>query len=181
MSPPLLLALLASTAGISAVDRIVAEIDAYAEAHPEQQRVFGCGDGSGEEATPWREYESDRAFFDQIASQTARFEMAEVAFRDGAVAVARMLVEAEHWALFTSSWYWPDGSLARIDSRLEDLRARVSVLQRRDYEANGALLRSSRRVLDQRTQKPSRHRESADVRVRPYRSASELPFSNLLR
>jgi len=60
---------------------------------------------------------------------------------------------------FIKYYYRADGSLAKIQARLNTFYGGVSVLRDRYYDGNGKLLKSTQRFLDLQTHKPIKKKD----------------------
>ena len=102
--------------------------------------------------------------------------------RDGNVVLAffGFTSDAGDWYHFIKYYFRADGTLAKIEARLNTFYGSVSVLRDRYYDTNGKLLKSTRRYLDIRTQKPVKKANFEDEPIPMYRKVTDLPFHKLL-
>lgn len=87
------------------------------------------------------------------------------------------------WAQFVVYYFRADGSIAKIDSRLNTFYGNVSALRTFLYDAKGNLLEKTSEFLDLESQKPfdPKDRNFSDREVKIYKSVKNLPFANLLK
>ncbi|HKC62199.1 MAG TPA: hypothetical protein VKB86_01115, partial [Pyrinomonadaceae bacterium] len=88
------------------------------------------------------------------------------------------------WAQFVMYYFREDGTLAKIDSRLNTFYGNLTIKRIQYYDANGKPLKSSVQYFDLQTQKRKRNVRSGDFMDQPapvYPKVSSLPFYNLLR
>ena len=109
-------------------------------------------------------------------------ESCDVWTREGKVVLAffGFTSDSGDWYHFIKYYYRPDGTLAKIQARLNTFYGNVSVLRDRYYDTNGKLLKSTQRYLDMQTQKPVKKADFHDNPIPMYARVSALPFRKLL-
>jgi hypothetical protein len=109
-------------------------------------------------------------------------ESCDVWTRDGKVVLAffGFTSGSGDWYHFIKYYYRGDGTLAKIQARLNTFAGNVSVLRDRYYDTNGKLLKSTRRYLDLQTHKPVKKADFHDDPIPMFSKASALPFHRLL-
>ena len=77
-------------------------------------------------------------------------------------------------------YFREDGSLAKIQAQLNSFYGDISVVRDQYYDPSGRLLKTTRKFLDLRTQKPKKPEEFVDNPIPIYRKVTALPFRKLL-
>ena len=159
-----------STAEVSAIKAYTADVDRFTKAR--KFRTFGVfykGDKGS-----WRELKGK--------SDQQLDESCDVWTRDGKVVLAffGFTSGSGDWYHFIKYYYREDGTLAKIQARLNTFAGNVSVLRDRYYDTNGKLLKSTRRYLDLQTHKPVKKANFHDDPVPMFSNTSALPFYRLL-
>jgi hypothetical protein len=159
-----------SDAQISEIKKYTTQVDRFSKAR--KFRTFGVfykGDKGS-----WRELKGK--------SDQQLDESCDVWTRDGKVVLAffGFTSGSGDWYHFIKYYYREDGTLAKIQARLNTFYGNVSVLRDRYYDANGKLLKSTRRYLDIETHKPVKKANFHDDQIPMFSKASALPFFRLL-
>ena len=159
-----------SSAEVSEIKAYTAEVDRFSKAR--KFRTFGIfyrGDKGN-----WRELKGK--------SDQPLNESCDVWTRDGKVVLAffGFTSDSGDWYHFIKYYYRQDGTLAKIQARLNTFYGNVSVLRDRYYNATGKLLKSTRRYLDLQTHKPVTKANFDDEPIPMFSTASSLPFHRLL-
>ena len=157
-------------AQVSEIKKDTAEVDRFSKAH--KFRTFGVfykGDKGS-----WRELKGK--------SDQQLDESCDVWTRDGKVVLAffGFTSGSGDWYHFIKYYYREDGTLAKIQARLNTFAGNVSVLRDRYYDNNGKLLKSMRRYLDLQTHKPVKKVDFHDDPIPMFSNTSALPFYRLL-
>jgi hypothetical protein len=159
-----------SSAEVSEIKAYTSAVDRFTKAR--KFRTFGVfykGDKGS-----WRELKGK--------SEQQLDESCDVWTRDGKVVLAffGFTSGSGDWYHFIKYYYREDGTLAKIQARLNTFYGNVSVLRDRYYDANGKLLKSTRRYLDIETHKPVKKANFHDDPIPMFSKASALPFFRLL-
>jgi len=159
-----------SSAEVSDIKAYTSAVDRFTKAR--KFRTFGVfykGDKGS-----WRELKGK--------SDQQLDESCDVWTRDGKVVLAffGFTSGSGDWYHFIKYYYREDGTLAKIQARLNTFYGNVSVLRDRYYDANGKLLKSTRRYLDIETHKPVKKANFHDDPIPMFSKASALPFFRLL-
>jgi hypothetical protein len=158
-----------------------AEVDHFIKLN--RKRVFGdISSGSSDQASRWKEFKSEAA---REKAQTGDNlnENAFVWTRSGKVIGANFTFTSPSgdWAHYVMYYFREGGSLARIKAQLNTFYGDVSIVRDRFYSAEGKLLKSTRKVLDLKTQKPTKPpKDFFDEEFPIFRKIAELPFHKLL-
>ncbi|HMF55860.1 MAG TPA: hypothetical protein VK619_05840 [Pyrinomonadaceae bacterium] len=168
---------------IAAIETYSKGIDRYIRTHKRSARIFA--DVSQDETARWREFRTERER-DRADTGDNLNENAYVWLRDGKIAGANFTFQSpsRDWAQFVMYYFRQDGTLAKIDSRLNTFYGNMTVKRIRYYDADGHLLKSSVDYFDLQTQKRKRGVADGDFMDRPvpvYMKVSSLPFYNLVR
>ena len=155
---------------VSEIKKYTTEVDRFTKAR--KFRTFGVfykGDKGS-----WRELKGK--------SEQQLDESCDVWTRDGKVVLAffGFTSGSGDWYHFIKYYYREDGTLAKIQARLNTFYGNVSVLRDRYYDTNGKLLKSTRRYLDLQTHKPVKKANFHDDPVPMFSNTSALPFYRLL-
>ena len=159
-----------SDAQVSEIKKYTTEVDRFSKAR--KFRTFGVfykGDKGS-----WRELKGK--------SDQQLDESCDVWTRDGKVVLAffGFTSGSGDWYHFIKYYYREDGTLAKIQARLNTFAGNVSVLRDRYYDTNGKLLKSTRRYLDLQTHKPVKKADFHDDPIPMFSNTSALPFYRLL-
>jgi hypothetical protein len=159
-----------SDAQVSEIKKYTTEVDRFSKAR--KFRTFGIfykGDKGS-----WRELKGK--------SDQQLDESCDVWTRDGKVVLAffGFTSGSGDWYHFIKYYYREDGTLAKIQARLNTFAGNVSVLRDRYYDTNGKLLKSTRRYLDLQTHKPVKKANFHDDPIPMFSNTSALPFHSLL-
>ena len=159
-----------SNAEVSEIKAYTAEVDRFSKAH--KFRTFGVF------------YEGERGSWRELKGKTDQQldESCDVWTRDGKVVLAffGFTSGSGDWYHFIKYYYREDGTLAKIQARLNTFAGNVSVLRDRYYDASGKLLKSTRRFLDLQTHKPVKKADFHDDPIPMFKKAGDLPFHRLL-
>ena len=129
-------------------------------------------------------YEGDKGSWRELKGKASEKlnDSADVWTREGNVVLAffGFTSDSGDWYHFIKYYFRPDGTLAKIQARLNTFYGNVSVLRDRYYDSNGKLLKSTRRYLDIQTHKPVKTANFHDEPIPMFRKVSDLPFHKLL-
>jgi hypothetical protein len=159
-----------SSAEVSQIKTYTTEIDRFSKGR--KFRTFGVF------------YEKDKGTWRELKGKADHQldESCDVWTRDGKVVLAffGFTSESGDWYHFIKYYYRDDGTLAKIQARLNTFYGNVSVLRDRYYDASGKLIKSTRRYLDIQTHKPVKSANFHDEPIPMFSKASALPFHRLL-
>jgi hypothetical protein len=164
---------------LALIDSYTAEIDRFIKLQ-RGERIFA--DISADEKSRWREFKSDAAR-QQADTGDNLNDNALLWTRKAKVVGANFTFQSpsRDWAHFVMYYYREDGTLAKIDARLNTFYGDLSVVRKRYYDSHGKLIKSTLKYLDLHTQKPTKPTgDFFDEPIPVYRKVSELPFQNLL-
>ena len=87
------------------------------------------------------------------------------------------------WAQFVLNTYRADGSLAKVDSRLNTFYGDATILRTFYFDAKGKKLKETVKYLDLQSDETfdPKTRDFFDSEVDIYKTVSNLPFANLLK
>ncbi|HEY8224644.1 MAG TPA: hypothetical protein VIG25_05150 [Pyrinomonadaceae bacterium] len=165
-------------ADIAEIDSYTKDVDAFIKRNSKSRRIFGDAAPYNENKPRWREFKTDAQ-----ADKANLYNSAYVWTRDGKVIGANFTFSSPSgdWAHFVMYYFREDGSLAKIQGRLNTFYGNVSVVRNRYFNSSGTRLSSTQRFLDLKTQKPTKKPSEYFDQPEPlYRKVSDLPFHRLL-
>jgi hypothetical protein len=161
---------------IAAISSYTTQVDKFIGHH--RGRVFANA-VTEDEQDNWREF---KGVGELERSETAYDERANVWLKSKNPVAARFALTSPSgdWIHYLYYYFRADGTLAKIQSRLNTFHGNVTVIRDKFYDAEGKLLRTTTRYLDLHSQKPIRPRDFMDDEIPVYQRTQDLPFYKLL-
>lgn len=166
----------AQPTAIAAISSYTTQVDRFIGHH--QGRIFANA-VTEDEQDHWREF---KGVGELQRSETLYPEQAHVWLkRKNPVAVRFALTSLSgDWIHYLYYYFREDGTLAKLQSRLNTFHGNVTVIRNKFYDAEGKLLRTTTRYFDLHSQKPIRPRDFMDDEIPVYLRVQDLPFFKLL-
>jgi hypothetical protein len=166
---------------VAAVRSYAGSVDLYASRHARSVRVFASNADSESEGV-WRELKS-RGEKSQVSDAN---ESASVWLKDGRVVLTRFTLQSfsGDWVHYVDHYFREDGTLAKIEARLNTFYGRVSAVREKFYGKRGELLQASEHIYrlgTKRKVRPGGAGEFLDQPIPVYKTTQELPFQHLLK
>lgn len=161
---------------LGAIETYCKQIDVFIKSHKKSARVWATVDADGKQ---WREFESEKVRQESAPDGDA----AMVWLRNGKLIYAGFTLQSDSrdWAHYVNYYFRADGTLARIDAKLNTFYGYMSVARKQHYSPQGKLLKSSVQYLDLKTQKKKKPGDDfIDEPFPVYRNIKSLPFYALL-
>lgn len=167
---------------ITQIDTYAAQVDRFIRRNPKSLRYFGKVSSVDENAARWSEFRTD-AEMEKAGTGDNLNERALIWAIDGKLAGAdfNFTSPSGDWVHLINYYFRKDGSLAKIDARLNTFYGELSVVRLQYFNAKGVLLKSTRKYLDLNTRKPKKPGgDFLDRDVPVYPNVRALPFHKLL-
>jgi hypothetical protein len=164
---------------IREIESLCKQTDAFIKSNKKQMRVFATVDAKDQQ---WREFKSEKArqnADDGDGSNTSVFAWV----KDGKLIYAGFTFQStsRDWAHYVNYYFRADGSLAKIDAKLNTFYGYLTVERRQYHSKAGKLLKSSVQYFDLNTkQKKKPGDDFIDEPLPIYKQAKSLPFDYLL-
>jgi hypothetical protein len=177
---------LSLTSQVATAQTTVATINTYTKqidrnVNPKQARLFGDMSGIEDQNSKWQEFKTARQR-DGAGNGDNLNESAAVWTRQGKVVRADFTFTSPSgdWMHFITYHFRDDGSLAKLHAQLNTFYGNVSVVRVQYFNTAGAVIHSTKKFLDMKSQRTIKPQEFMDNPVTVFRSISELPFHTLL-
>ena len=164
------------------IDSYAKKVDRFIKRNPKTLRIFAnVASGTSNESDEWREFKSEDERQKADTGDNLN-ENANVWIRAGKVVGANFTFQSpsRDWAHFVMYYFREDGTLAKIQSRLNTFYGDMTVTREKFYGAKGRLLRTTKRCFDLKSQKPKVCARFSDEPIQAFPSARILPFYKIL-
>lgn len=161
---------------ISSIDDYARKIDTFIKQNPDAKRMVG--NISPDEKPNWRRFKTRTEFEKQEMN-----DQAFVWIQNGILVAAAFTFQSESgdWVHDVTYYYRENGSLAKIEARLNTSYGNISVIRKHYYNDQGQLLRKTERYQDLDTGKPKKpNAEFQDEPIPSYPTIKALPFYRLV-
>ena len=168
------------TAQLAEINSYVAEVDRFIKGNTKWRRMFGDVTTEDDNKPKWREFKTKREF-DKLAGDPD--ESAYVWTRAGKAIAAAFTFTSQSgdWVHGIMYYFREDGTLAKLEARLNTFHGNVSVFRNQYFDKSGVRISSSERVLDLYTKKPAKKSvDYFDQPVTVFQKRTDLPFYKLL-
>lgn len=170
-------------AEIKRIDAYIKRLDALGKKAGDPHMVFADGSDYNENKPKWRRYNSKKEF--EKAQETGEFHGIAFVWRKGARIVMTNFTfdsPSGDWAHFVYHYFREDGTLAKVEARLNTFYGNMTILREFYFARNGKLLRKTVKYLDLQTQKPKNPKDGDffDNEVKIFKKTGNLPFAALL-
>ncbi len=169
--------------GVTAVNTYAKDIDQFIKRNPKDHRIFGdTASGTQDEPSHWQEFKTE-AEREKADTGENLNENAYVWLKGGKVVGVNFTFQSpsRDWAQFAMYYFREDGTLAKIQSRLNTFYGELTVRQEKFYSSEGKLLRTTKKYLDLNSQKPKKPgKDIQEFPIPVYRRVEDLPFYKLL-
>lgn len=162
---------------VAQIDSYVTEIQRYTKQNPRMRLLFADVSPYDSEKPEWKKFKTKAAL-----EKLEVYDSAVAWTRKGKVVAVDLALSSPSgdWADFVRYYFREDGSLAKVEGRLNTFFGDVSLIRNQYFNQRGELVRKTTKVLDLYTQKPKKTTEYMDQEVPVYRKVEELPFFKLL-
>jgi hypothetical protein len=165
----------------AAVISYASRVDAYVKTNARRARFF-ANDAGNDGRDDWRELKGDGKL-----KATDANESASVIMRNGHVIIAWFTLQrgSRDWVHFISYYFREDGTLAKVEARLNTFYGHVTAVREKFYGERGQLLQADERFYKLGTKSRVRpndgKEEFIDEPIPIYKSTRDLPFYRLLK
>lgn len=162
-------------------------LDGYVKRNARAARYFADTASYETENAParWQEFRT-KAALDDAWQNGKTYTSSNVWFSqtgEPVVALFTFSSPSGDWAQYMTNYYRKDGTLAKSSAELRTFMGDIIRINDRLYDDKGKLIKEQTRFLDLKARRPKRVNKDQfmDVEAPLYKSASALPFHNLLR
>jgi hypothetical protein len=161
---------------ISEISGYTADVDRFVRA-TKKHRIFADVAKEDDKQEIWKEFKSNKEL-----EEHDYYTQVFVWTKAGKVIAANHVFTSPSgdWAHYVNYYFRADGSLAKIKAELRTFYGDLIVLRDRYYDANGKLLKSTKKFRDLTTGKPKKPTDFFDQEIPVYLKLSALPFRKLL-
>lgn len=132
----------------------------------------------------WKKFASEDEF-EKARETTEAYTIAYIWQKDGKTVAVNFTYSSPSgdWAQFVLNTYRADGTLAKIDSRLNTFYGDATILRTFYFDAKGKKLKETVKYQDLQSDETfdPKTREFYDQDVKIYKTVNALPFANLLK
>ena len=153
-------------------------VDQFIKRNPKTLRIFAnVASGTSNAPDEWRAFKSEDERQNADTGENLN-ENANVWSRAGKVVGVNFTFQSpsRDWAHFVMYYFREDGTRAKIQSRLNTFYGDMTVIRDKFYDANGRLLRTTKRCFDLKSQKPKVCADFTDEPIPTFPSVQSLPF-----
>lgn len=171
-------------AEIKRIDAYCRTVDAFVKKYKSPHLVFAGISDDSENKPEWKKYNSEKEF--EKARETVEpDDIAYVWQKKGKIVMTNFTFSSASgdWVHYVYHYFREDGTLAKVEARLNTFNGNLTVLRDFHFDRNGKLLRKTTKYLDLQTQKPKKSGkdEFYDHKVSIFKKTDNLPFNALLR
>jgi hypothetical protein len=171
-------------AEIKRIDAYCKTLDSFVKKYKSPHLVFADVSDYNQNKSLWRKYNSEKEF-EKAREKVESYDTAYVWRKNNKVVMANLTLSSPSgdWAHYIYHYFREDGTLAKIEARLNTFYGNMTVLRWFYFNRKGSLLRKTTKYLDLETQKPKKAGEQDfnDNEVKIFKKTSKLPFNSLLR
>jgi hypothetical protein len=169
-------------AELTNIDSFAKKVDQFIKGNQKTLRIFAnVSSGTSSAPDQWREFKSEDERQNADTGENLN-ENANVWLHAGKVVGATFTFQSpsRDWAQLVMYYFREDGTLAKIQSRLNTFYGDMTVTREKFYGANGRLLRTTKTCFDLKSQKPKVCAGFTDESIPAFRSVQTLPFYKFL-
>lgn len=182
-----------STSIISAQNNKISEIkriDAYVKtlgALPKSPHIVfaDVSDDYNANKPKWKKFASEKEFEKSREAGAESYTTAYVWRKNDRVVVSNFTFSSPSgdWAHYVFHYFREDGTLAKIEARLNTFYGDMTILRDFYFDRRGKVLRKTTKYLDLTTQKPKKAKDGDfyDNEVKIYKKTANLPFAAWLK
>ncbi len=170
---------------IKQIEEYAKTIDKFVKKEDKPHLVIADISDYNESQKPiWKKYNSEKAF-EKARETNEAYTIAYIWKKAGKPVAVNFTYSSPSgdWAQFVLYTFRADGSIAKIDSRLNTFYGDASVLRIFYFDAKGKKLKETVKYQDLQSEKEfnPKDREIYDQDVKIYKNVKNLPFTKLLR
>lgn len=170
-------------AEIKRIDAYRKTLDSFVKKHKGPHFVFADVSDDNRNKPQWRRYNSEKEF-EKARENFESYNIAYVWRKNGKTVMANFTFSSPSgdWSHYVFHYFREDGTLAKVEARLNTFYGNLTVLRNFYFNRQGKLLRKMTKYLDLETQKPKNpaKEEFYDNEVKIFKKTSKLPFNFLL-
>jgi hypothetical protein len=171
-------------AEIKRIDAYCNTLDSFVKKYKSPHLIFADVSDYNQNKSQWRKYNSEKEF-EKAREKVESYDTAYVWRKNNKIVMANFTLSSPSgdWAHYIHHYFREDGTLAKIEARLNTFYGNMTVLRTFYFNRKGSLLRKTTKYLDLETQKPKKAGEQDfnDNEVKIFKKTSKLPFISLLR
>jgi hypothetical protein len=169
---------------IKPIEDYAATIDKFVKKEGKPHLIIAdISDYNESEKPVWKKYNSEKTL-EKARETTEAYTIAYIWKKSGKPVAVNLTLSSPSgdWAQFVLYYFRADGSLAKIDSRLNTFYGDASILKTFYFDAKGKKLKESVKYQDLQSEKTfdPKDREFYDQEVDVYKNVKSLPFAKLL-
>jgi len=165
---------------LTAITAYTKSVDQFIKRNARKRRIFGIIPGEEDKPDKWAEFKTVR--------QTVQANLEDSAYvwlKDRQMVAAQFSFTSSSgdWYHYVNYYFRTDGTLAKIHAQLNTFAGPdggISVVREKFYNSSGKLLRTTKRYLDLKSQRPRERGEFMDQPIPDHKNVRDLPFYKLL-
>lgn len=171
-------------AEIKRINAYCKTLDSYVKKNKSPHLVFADISEYNENKPRWRKYNSVKEF-EQAREEVESYNIAYVWRKNSKIVMTNFTFSSPSgdWVHYVYHYFRTDGTLAKIEARLNTFYGDMTVLRDFYFDRKGILLQKTAKYLDLETQKPKKSEEQDfyDNEVQIFKKTNKLPFISLLK